>query len=171
MREFRRIYVADAIYFITAVTRDRRPVFRDEGHMNALFDAMRFVRTLHPFRMLAYVALWDHIHLLLQPAEEVSFSQIMHSIKRGTTFRVKAGQQGEGSLRLWQDRFWDHMIRDQEDLNRHLDYIHYNPVKHGYVRRPEDWRRSSYAAWLARGYYESGWGHAEPSSVKGLECE
>ncbi len=171
MPDFRRFHLPNAIYFITAVTRERRLTFQDEICMNALYDAMRYVRTLHPFHMLAYVALWDHIHLLLQPRADTTISQIMHSIKRGTTFRVKGLTTPEGPLRLWQDRFWDHVIRSQEDLNRHMDYIHYNPVKHGYVIRPEDWPRSSYPVWLARGYYEPGWGRGEPPSTTGMSFE
>ena len=139
--------------------------------MDALFDAMRYVHQLHPFRMLAYVGLWDHLHLLMQPTGKTSFSQVMHSIKRGTTFRVKALDNPEQRPRLWQNRFWDHVIRDEDDLNRHLDYIHYNPVKHGYVTNPQDWPRSSYANWLARGYYEVGWGRVEPRSIADLDLE
>jgi putative transposase len=171
MPDFRRFYIPNAIYFITAVTRDRRLIFREEVGTDALFDAMRYVRSLHPFRMLAYAALWDHVHLLLQPKASTNLSQIMHSIKRGTTFRIKALTTPDEELHLWQDRFWDRIIRDQDDLNRHLDYIHYNPVKHGYVIRPEDWLRSSYAVWLARGYYERGWGHHEPPSTTGMNLE
>jgi len=63
------------------------------------------------------------------------------------------------------------VIRDQEDFNRHVDYIHYNPVKHGYVDRLEDWPRSSYRQWMARGYYELGWGHTEPERVANLSFE
>jgi putative transposase len=171
MPDFRRFYIPNAIYFITAVTRDRCLIFQDKVCMDALFDAMRYVRSLHPFRMLAYAALWDHVHLLLQPKPGTNISQIMHSIKRGTTFRIKALTTPDEELHLWQDRFWDHIIRDQDDLNRHLDYIHYNPLKHGYVIRPEDWLRSSHAVWLARGYYERGWGHHEPPSTTGMNLE
>ena len=139
--------------------------------MSALFESMRYVHTLYPFRMQGYAALWDHLHLLVRPVEGVTISEIMHSVKRGTTFRVKAITGSSGKLSLWQDRFWDHVIRDQDDLNRHLDYVHYNPVKHGYVFRPEDWGRSSYRVWLDRGYYEPGWGHDEPLSIVGIDLE
>lgn len=76
MPNFRRFYVPNAIYFITTVTRDRRLTFRDEIPMNALFDAMRYGRNLHPFRMLAYAALWDHVHLLIRPTDDATTNQV-----------------------------------------------------------------------------------------------
>jgi len=170
MPRFRRIYVPDALYFVTTVTRERKPVFRNGECMEALFDTLRQVRTLHPFVMIAYVALWDHLHLLVRPVEDTNISQALHSLKLGTTGKVKS-LLGAQRMRLWQPRFWDHVIRNEKDLNRHIDYIHYNPVKHGYVTRPEDWPRSSYREWLRRGYYEEGWGHVEPTYVVGWERE
>jgi putative transposase len=74
-------------------------------------------------------------------------------------------------LRLWQRGFWDHVIRDERDLARHFDYIHYNPVKHGYVTQPEAYTDSSFAEYLRRGWYEIGWGHVEPEALTGLEFE
>lgn len=70
-------------------------------------------------------------------------------------------------MNFWQMRFWDHIIRDEVDLQRHLDYIHYNPVKHGWVAKPEDWPHSSFLAWKERGAYTDGWGWSEPQSVVG----
>jgi len=72
---------------------------------------------------------------------------------------------------LWQRRFWDHIIRDEDDLKMHVDYIHYNPVKHGLVARPEDYPYSSYRYWFERGYYEEEWGHSEPENLKGMDFE
>jgi len=170
MPRFRRIYVPDALYFVTTVTRDRKPVFRNGECMEALYDTLRQVRRLHPFVMIAHVALWDHLHLLVRPVDDTNISQVLHSLKLGTTGKVKSLLAAQ-PMRLWQSRFWDRIIGDEKDLNRHIDYIHYNPVKHGYVTRPEDWPRSSYREWLRRGYYDEGWGHAEPTSVVGWERE
>jgi putative transposase len=71
----------------------------------------------------------------------------------------------DGHLRFWQKRFWDHIIRDEEDLAQHLDYIHYNPVKHGLVTRPEEWQHSSFIAWQERGAYPEQWGWTLPGSL------
>jgi putative transposase len=72
---------------------------------------------------------------------------------------------------VWQPRFWEHVIRDESDLQRHLDYIHYNPVKHGLVSRPIDWKFSSIRKYTKLGLYEAGWGAAEPENIAGLELE
>ena len=171
MPNFRRYYVPNAIYFIVAVTQDRRPVFADAANVDLLFDILRQVRQRKRFHLLAYSIIPDHVNLLLRPTGEANISRIMLSIKRSFTLHFKQLNRITGSLNLWQARFWDHIIRDVEDLHRHFDYIHYNPVKHGLVTRPEDYPHSSYRHWLEKGYYEPGWGHVEPQSVKDLAFE
>jgi putative transposase len=139
-----------------------------------LFETMREVQKRHPFRLLAYVILPDHLHWLLKVQVHTgeNFSTVMQSIKRNFTLNYKDAHNIDTPLQLWQPRFWDHIIRDQEDMNNHFDYIHYNPVKHGYAARPEDWSHSTYHFWLERGYYTIGWGHAAmPGSVEGMEYE
>jgi len=71
------------------------------------------------------------------------------------------------SGRVWQNRFWDHIIRNQEDLNRHIDYIHFNPVKHGFVKSPFDWSHSSIHKYHAEGFYTRGWGLIDTLKFKG----
>lgn len=68
---------------------------------------------------------------------------------------------------LWQNRYWDHQVRDQADFNAHLDYIHYNPVKHGYVEKPAQWEYSSFQAFLDQGYYQADWGVTAVGSTAG----
>ena len=74
-------------------------------------------------------------------------------------------------FKIWQTSFYDHIIKNERDLHTHLDYIHYNPVKHKIVDKPELWKWSSYKAFLKRGYYEIGWGHSEPKAVKNINYE
>lgn len=74
-------------------------------------------------------------------------------------------------MRLWQERFWEHVIRNEKDLTNHYDYIHFNPVKHGLVNAPEDYSWSSYSYWLERGYYEVGWGHVSPKNIINMDFE
>ncbi|MFO7909878.1 MAG: hypothetical protein R6U42_07695 [Halomonas sp.] len=69
-----------------------------------------------------------------------------------------------GSLSVWQPRFWDHIIRDEVDLESHLHYIHFNPVKHGYVEDPKDWRHSSLHVWNNKGLYDDGEAWVEPEN-------
>ncbi len=72
---------------------------------------------------------------------------------------------------VWQRRYWEHLIRDEKDWQRHMDYIHYNPVKHGLVERPGDWPHSSFERAVKHGLYERDWGCSEPDSLKGMDIE
>lgn len=77
-------------------------------------------------------------------------------------------------MKFWQKRFWDHIIRDECDFERHLDYIHYNPVKHGLVTKPEDWPHTSFTSWQQKGVYPERWGWSLPQSLNdynGQEAE
>ena len=171
MPNFRRYYVPNAIYFIVAVTRDRRPVFAEEANAGLFYNVIRQVRQIKPFSLLAHSLIPDHVNLLIKPTGEADISRIMLSIQRTFTLAYKRTHGITTSLSLWQPRFWDHIIRDENDLKRHLDYIHYNPMKHGLTTHPEDHPYSSYHHWLERGYYEEGWGHSEPENVKGMDLE
>lgn len=162
---FRRYYVPNSIVFITQVVQGRAPVFRNESHLELLRSTLHTVKKLRPFTMLGYVFLPDHLHLLLKPAGTTTFSQIMHSLKPNFTKAYKQAIGVAGNMTFWQKRFWDHIIRDEMDFQRHLDYIHYNPVKHRLVARPEDWPHSSFLEWKKRGAYEDKWGWGLPQSL------
>jgi putative transposase len=127
------------------------------------------VQGIHPFQMFAYVFLPDHFHLLIKPGPAATHSEIMHSSKPNLTKAYKATCTMTGSMRFWQRRYWDHIIRNEDDFQRHLDYIHYNPVKHGYVTRPEDWADSSFRYWQQRGFYPAQWGWSLPGTLKHLQ--
>jgi putative transposase len=129
---------------------------------------MRLAKRRHPFHHLAHVIVPDHIHWILRPAEGVSFSNVVATMKRDLTWHAK----GRGvPTPLWQDRFYDHVIRDDDDLARHLDYIHYNPVKHGLAPSPAAYEYSSFAEWVKRGVYTELWGTREPDRIMGMELE
>ncbi len=88
------------------------------------------------------------------------------------SYNYKHAHSIEGAFHFWQPRFWDHVIRDEVDLERHFDYIHWNPVKHGFVQNPEDWQESSYRHWAKQGVYPAGWGStAEPAHLRDLTAE
>ena len=163
---FRRYYTPNAIIFITQVVQNRIPIFANETHLNLLRSTLHRVKALHPFSMLGYVFLPDHLHLLIKPTGNSNFSQIMHSLKPNFTKAYKQTIGVTGDMKLWQKRFWEHTIRDELDFERHLDYIHYNPVKHGLVASPEDWEHSSFVAWKERGVYPDGWGWSMPPSIQ-----
>ncbi|MFQ5400056.1 MAG: transposase [Anaerolineae bacterium] len=165
----RRVYVDEGVYFITFVTRNRYPIFADATEIERLRETMRQVKDLHPFTMHGYVFLPDHAHLQMRVGETTDISKVMHSIKRNYTLNYKKARGINGRVTHWQPGFWDHVIRDERDYKNHLDYIHHNPVKHGYVTRPEDYPHSSYMEYVRRGWYEIGWGHTEPDILTDLD--
>jgi len=160
MTDIRRYYVPNAIVFITQVVQDRKPIFENEQHLALLCSTLRRAKELYPFSMLGYVFLFDHFHLLIRPTAKANFSQIMHSLKPNFTKAYKQITGKTGSVKFWQRRFWDQVIRNEVNLQRHLDYIHYNPVRHSLVSRPEDWAHSSFLTWKERGLYPVGGGRS-----------
>jgi putative transposase len=120
----------------------------------------------HPFAIDAIVVLPDHLHAIWRlPDGDADFSTRWRLIKHF----VSRGWHGDSPF--WQPRFWEHLIRDKTDWQRHLDYIHYNPVKHGMVAKPEDWAHGSYLKAKASGWYTDGWGHSEPVSCRNMDVE
>lgn len=119
-----------------------------------------------PFSIDAWVVLPEHMHAIWTlPADDFDFSTRWGRIKVGFTrhydgAHMSAPRQNAG---LWQPRFWEHLIRDEADLTTHMDYVHYNPVKHGYVTRVIDWPYSSFHRCVHRGIYAADWGDKEPA--------
>ncbi|MFO0892464.1 MAG: transposase [Isosphaeraceae bacterium] len=173
MSEYRRWYAPGGTFFFTVVTHDRKPIFHDRDAVRLLGDVMRTVRERSPFRTVAVVVLPDHLHCVWSlPDGDANFSGRWRRIKAAFTERWLGSGGGEGDRSasrarkgehaIWQRRFWEHQVRDEEDLERHVDYIHYNPVKHGLVARPIDWPWSSFARHVALGQYPGDWGQVEP---------
>jgi putative transposase len=164
---FRRYYIPGAAVFITQVVQSRKPVFRETKHVKLLREILNNVSQIHPFIILAYVFLPDHFHFIIQPTSESNFSDIMHSLKPNFTkeYKKMIGLSPSQSMKFWQKRFWDHVIRDDRDYENHLHYIHFNPVKHGYVTDPRDWKESSYIEWEQRGIYPPAFMWEEPKDI------
>lgn len=112
----------------------------------------------------------DHFHWIMQIPEDCpNFSIPMHSIKRNYTINYRKSLGIKTQVQLWQPRFWDHVIRDEDDMQRHFDYIHWNPVKHGYTPNPESWEASSFQFWVQQGCYPAQWGcDGEPAVIRHL---
>jgi putative transposase len=161
----RRYYNPGQIVFITQIVKDRRTVFDNPEMVNLLRETLVNVQRFHPYTLLAYVFLPDHFHLLIQPTGQSNFSQIMHSVKINFTRGYKQRINYDGSLSFWQKRFWDHIIRDETDLENHIHYIHYNPVKHGIVADMRIWHDSSFSIWEDRGAYDHHQGWIEPEDM------
>ncbi len=144
MPSYIRNQVYGGTYFFTLVTHSRKALFLNDVIFDFLSKAIQQTQKRKPFDLIAYCVLFDHMHLLLSlPIEEKSFSQIIRTIKRLTTVEMRKKLR-QPELIVWQNRFWEHTILDEEDLQHHFDYIHYNPVKHGYVEDYSNWAWSSF---------------------------
>ena len=160
MRNVRRYYTPNSIVFITVVTNHRYPYLKDDKVKDIFWGTLHEIQTTSPFNLLAYTIIPDHFHWLMAiPDGSTQFSQIIKRIKRNTTMKYKSQAKISGEFHLWQNRYWDHVIRDEDDLQHHFDYIHWNPVKHGYVDDPEFWHESSFEFWVRKGIYQPGWKH------------
>ncbi len=121
--------------------------------------------------MHGYVIMDDHFHWITTPREQ-NFSAIMQSIKLRFVSRYKKTIGQTKNAILWQQRFWDHVIRNTEDMHRHMDYIHYNPVKHGCASKPLDYKWSSFNTHAEIGNYKTEWGALTvPQSIHTLDLE
>jgi len=162
---FHSYYTPGLAVFITQVVHNREPVFHNLENVILLRQTLRTVRVLHPFSLLAYVFLPDHFHMIIQPAGESTSDQIMNSLKPDFAEAYAERMGLPQSMELWQKRFWDRTIQGYKDFENHLHYIHYNPVKHGYVKNPGDWHDSSYIEWEKRGLYRSRFKWDEPQDM------
>jgi len=143
---YRRNRMVGATYFFTVMLHDRHSTALTD-QIVALGSAMRACRFRHPFSLMAIVVLPDHMHCVWSlPEGDSDYSIRWGLIKASFTRVTRLGRTktAKGERGLWQRRFWEHTIRDDLDLQRHVDYIHFNPVKHGYVRQVRDWPYSSF---------------------------
>ena len=164
MSNYRRARDAGACYFFTLVSNQRHSVLTDAPLRAALRSAIERVRLHHPFVIEGWVLLPDHLHCVWRmPQGDADFSLRWSMIKRFTSqaFPVVGSICLSRSLRresgLWQRRFWEHRIRDENDYERHMDYLHFNPVKHGLVSRVGDWPWSSFHRLVSEGVYPLDW--------------
>ncbi|KHD07924.1 transposase [Candidatus Thiomargarita nelsonii] len=167
MPNYRRSHVEGGCYFFTVVLANRNNSLLTY-YINNLRQAFRDVMKVHPFKIDAAVVLPNHLHCILTlPVGDdnysmrwrqikSAFSRQLPSIEYRTNSRIKKGERG-----IWQRRFWEHVLCDERDYRQHVDYIHYNPVKHGYVKRVVDWEYSSFHRAVAQGISLSNWGGSD----------
>ena len=173
MPDYRRIYIPNTPVFITSVTRNRHPFFNLPKNIDLFYDTLDQVMTLHPFDLIAQVLLPDHFHWIIKlPNETENLSMILQFFKGNFTKNYKMANHIDGSLHIWQKRFWDHLIRDEDDLEIHMDYIHWNPVKHHLTGNPAEYPYSSFQKYFDMGKYVYDWGiNTIPDSIIGFESE
>ncbi len=176
MSQYLRFFQPGGTFFFTVVAFQRRRMFRDESAIRILGVAMRGVQKESPFEMAAFVILPDHLHCMWTlPEGDIDYSSRWSRVKRRFTqdWLRHLGKENElvGTAHptlspsrikhrekdVWQRRFWEHTIRDETDFRRHLDYIHFNPVKHGLVDCPHAWKHSSFPRWVKAKFYGKEW--------------
>ncbi|MEW4489594.1 transposase [Thalassoglobus sp. JC818] len=156
------------MFFFTVVTDRRQPIFRCQSARSLLGDCLRQCRTRWTFEIMAIVLLPDHLHAIWSlPSGDSNYSVRWSWIKKEFSkrwlgaghheYEISAARRREGRRGVWQPRFWEHTIKSDDDYERHFDYIHYNPVKHGFVRCPHEWPHSSFHRWVKQGVYPWHW--------------
>lgn len=166
MSNYRRARVPGGTYFFTVnLLKLRRRLLVE--HVDLLRDAFRTTHAARPFVLLTWVILPDHLHCVWRlPDGDADSANRWAQIKAGVSRRLPATERRSAyrmSRRergIWQRRYWEHLIRDPEDLRRHVDYIHFNPVKHGHADLAADWPHSSFRRWVEGGAYPPDWGVA-----------
>ena len=171
MPNYIRHYIPNSIVFITIVTYQRKQILIE--NINNL--RLAFKTCPYSFDILVACILPDHLHFMIKPYDIRQLSKIISSIKYSFSKSIMTKSSLENSKRekgIWQRRFYDHIIRTEEDFNRHLDYIHYNPVKHGLVKASKNWKYSSFNKYVKNGQYEENWCNLEDKyNINILELE
>jgi putative transposase len=177
MPEYRRSFVPGGTYFFTVVTYRRLPILVSKEARDILRKAYMDVIHRFPFTIDAICLLPDHLHCIWSlPEGDANYPVRWREIKRlfskeygstvGTNEERNLSRQKREETTIWQRRFWEHTIRDENDLQNHMDYIHYNPVKHGLVQRARDWQWSSFHRYVQLGYYDQEWGWGDQNDIQ-----
>ena len=166
MSNYRRAFQENSYVFITMVTHKRNPILIQ--NIEKLRSSYKKVKEKFEFEMFGIVVLPDHIHMIIKPENIKEYPIIIKSIKayfsrtidekniekiKLTKSKIKKKEKG-----VWQRRYWEYTIRDEDDLYKHLDYIHWNPVKHGYIENVRDWKYSSFHKFVNQKLYDINWG-------------
>lgn len=164
MTNYRRAFVPGATYFFTVNLADRRKTLLVD-HIDLLRNAVRYTRQRHPFVIDAMVVLPDHLHAIWTlPSDDADFPLRWRLIKTWFSRNLPLGEHrrtsrvDKGERGIWQRRYWEHLVRDETDFARHVDYIHWNPVKHGHAALVEDWPYSTFHRFVRDGVLAEDWG-------------
>lgn len=164
MTNYRRAKIAGGTYFFTVNPAQRGKTTLTD-RIDYLRAAVRAAKHAHPFHIDAWVVMPDHLHAVWTlPPGDADFSNRWRRIKMQFSMLIDSGKQistsreRKGELGIWQRRFWEHLIHDETDFARHVDYVHINPVKHGFVKRVRDWPYSTFHRYVRQGIYDLEWG-------------
>jgi putative transposase len=163
MTNYRRNFVRGGTFFFTVNIADRsQSILVDQ--IDILRAAFRYARARHPFTVEAVVILPDHLHTIWTlPEDDADFAVRWRLLKSAFSRnlpeheRISISRSSKGERGIWQRRYWEHTIRGEADFERHANYIHFNPVKHGHVTRVADWPYSSFHRMVRLGIYPLDW--------------
>lgn len=171
MPDYIRAAVPGGSYFFTVALADRSETLLVE-RIAALRMAFRDEMQTHRFQIDAIVVLPDHLHCIWTlPPDDADFPGRWRRIKAAfsaslpKTEGVSESRRSKGERGIWQRRYWEHLIRDERDLAAHVDYIHFNPVKHGYVEKAVNWPHSSFHRHVRLGLVSADWGDVSNSEL------
>lgn len=167
--KYKRLFLENTYVFLTVITSKRRNILI--GNIKLLKKAINNAKRFHQFEIFGIVILPNHFHIILKPLLITNYPKIIHLIKTYFSknidekeienYQISSSRQTKQEKDIWQRRYWEHTIRDENDLYKHLDYIHFNPVKHGYANAVKDWKYSSFKKFVKRGNYEVNWGNSD----------
>ena len=168
MPEYRRYYQRGGCFFFTLVTEGRAPLLCAPKARPLLHVAIQQIRQRWPFTIDAFVLLPDHLHTIWTlPEGDTDYSRRWALIKKtftqswlqaGGREQLTSDSRRRGHRRgVWQRRFWEHLIRDERDFEKHCDYIHFNPVKHEVASCPHAWPHSTFDRFVCDGHYPRDW--------------
>ena len=176
MSNYRRAWRKGGTYFFTVNLLERYQNDLLIRHIDTLRQVVEKVRLKHPFTVHAWVVLPEHMHCVIElPEGDDNFSVRWRLIKIGfskalpKTERISVVRQKRGERGIWQRRFWEHLIRDERDFVAHVDYVHFNPVKHGWVRRVKDWEYSTVHRYVDQGVLPLDWAGGDANLLSGLD--
>ncbi|EKE02694.1 MAG: hypothetical protein ACD_20C00346G0021 [uncultured bacterium] len=163
MPNYKRAFVENSYIFLTLTTYNRKPILIE--NIEILRESFRRAKETYNYQIYASVILPDHMHLILLPENIKDYPKIIFAVKyhfsRNLDIQAKDLSQSKiqkGEKGVWQRRYYEHTIRNEESLHRHLDYIHYNPVKHNHIKSVKDWEYSSFHKFVRQNYYDINWG-------------
>ena len=164
MPNYRRAWIPGGTYFFTVNLLQRYNNNLLVKNINHFRQVLRSVKNRHPFKIHAWVVLPDHMHCVIELPEgdidyatrwrliKMEFSKAIPNTERRSEVRMRRGERG-----IWQRRYWEHAIRDENDYRAHVDYVHINPLKHGLVKAVKDWPYSTFHRMVEKGFYPYDW--------------
>lgn len=171
--DYRRLWHPGGTYFFTINLQQRKNNDLLVRHIDLLRNSVASVRKLYPFKIHGWVVLPDHMHCIIElPEGDADFAMRWQLIKlmfsKGipreeyrSAVQIKRRERG-----IWQRRYWERLIRDQQDFNAHMDYIHINPLKHGLVQQVGDWPYSTFHRYVTQGIYPHNWAGGKEDTLQ-----